>query len=278
MSATFSTNVASGTTLEFRFYGYSSEAETGTWRINDGTLKIQGTVSSAASAPTLTSPTATSIGQTAATLGANITSDGGASLSSRGTVYGATTDPTGNGLAEGGTATGTFTDERTGLSQGTKYFYRGYAANSAGTGYSPSGSFHTEPAQATGISFANVTATGMRISWTKPASADGVIVVVRAGNSAVTDPTDGTLHSADAAFGSGANLGSDSFVVYRGSAELVDVTSLSANTTYYVEIFAYKGTVANSGVDQGINYGLTPFEVSATTNCGTILTAENIKL
>lgn len=42
--------------------------------------------------------------------------------------------------------------------------------------------------------------------------------------------------------------------------------------------FAYKGTVANSGVDQGINYGLTPFEVSATTNCGTILTAENIKL
>ena len=64
VSATFSTNVASGTTLEFRFYGYSSEAEAGTWRINDGTLKIQGTVSSAASAPTLTSPTATSIGQT----------------------------------------------------------------------------------------------------------------------------------------------------------------------------------------------------------------------
>ncbi len=102
----------------------------------------------AASVPTLSSPTATSIGQTGATLGANVTDDGGAALSSRGTVYGAATDPTGNGLAEGGTATGVFTDERTGLSQGTKYFYRGYAVNSEGTGYSPNGSFHTEPAKA----------------------------------------------------------------------------------------------------------------------------------
>lgn len=50
VSAAFATNVASGTTLEFRFYGYSSEAAGGTWRINDGTLKIQGTVDSA-SAP-----------------------------------------------------------------------------------------------------------------------------------------------------------------------------------------------------------------------------------
>jgi hypothetical protein len=50
VSATFSTNVTSGTTLEFRFYGYSSEAAGGTWRINDETLKIQGTVA-ASSAP-----------------------------------------------------------------------------------------------------------------------------------------------------------------------------------------------------------------------------------
>ncbi|NCC94474.1 MAG: hypothetical protein EOM10_14550, partial [Opitutae bacterium] len=214
----------------------------------------------------MTSPTATSIGQTAATLGANITDDGGASLSSRGTVYGAATDPTGNDLAEGGTATGVFTDERTGLTQGTKYYYRGYAVNSAGTGYSPSGSFHTEPAQATDIGFASVGAAVMTVSWTKPASADGVIVVMRAGNSAVTDPTDGVLHSANAAFGSGANLGSDSYVVYRGSGESVEVTSLSASTTYYVEIFAYKGTDADDGVDQGINYRQTsPLDGSQAT-------------
>jgi autotransporter-associated beta strand protein len=250
-------DVANGTDVTLRYYA-SGRTSTGGWGFNSQGFTLGGSLDAAASAtvPTLTSPTATSIGQTAATLGANVTDDGGATVTSRGTYWGTTTDPSGNG-ATSGSGTGVFTHERTGLSQGTKYFYRGYAVNSEGTGYSPSGSFHTEPAQATGIGFASVGSAVMTISWTVPASADGVIVVMRAGNSAVTDPTDGVLHSANAAFGSGANLGSDSFVVYRGSGTSVEVTSLSASTTYYVEIFAYKGTVADSGVDQGINYRQT---------------------
>ncbi|NLB66144.1 MAG: fibronectin type III domain-containing protein, partial [Lentisphaerae bacterium] len=218
--------------------------------------------------PTLTTPTATGIGQTTATLGANVTGLGGAAaLDSRGTVWGTGVNPTGNKTAVTGTGTGDFTHERTGLGQGTKIYYRGYADNAAGTGYSAQGSFFTEPGQASNVNIDPITATGMKISWTAGANADGAIVVVRAGNAAVTAPTDGTLHSANAAFGSGADLGSGSYVVYRGSGTSVEVTGLTAGTTYYVEVFAYKGTVATSGVDQGINYRQTSPATGSALTC-----------
>ncbi len=208
--------------------------------------------------PTLTTPTATSIGQTAATLGATVTANGGAALSSRGTVYNTTGSPvTQNGAAEGGTAVEAFSHERSSLSQGTRYYYRGYAVNTVGTAYSPQGSFYTEPGQASNVQFANVTATGMRITWTAGADADGAIVVVRASSAVVNEPSDGTEHSASTTFTSGANLGNSSYVVYRSTGTQVDVTGLTAGTTYHVAVYAYKGSGANSGADLGINYRQT---------------------
>ncbi len=254
-------NLAAGTTITLRYYA-SGRTSTGGWGFYSGAdnsygVDIYGSLDAAAVVPTLTSPTVTSIGQTNATLGANITDDGGDSLDERGTVYDTSANPVINGLAEGGTGTGVFSHERTGLSQGTKYYYRGYAVNGAGTGYSPDGSFYTEPGQASDIIFSLVGADTMRISWSAGPDCDGSIVVIREGNAAVADPTDGVLHDADANFGDGDDLGDGSYVVYRDSSTQVDVTGLSPNTTYYVEIFAYRGTVADSGVDQGINYRQT---------------------
>ena len=94
--------------------------------------------------PILASPTQTSIAGTSATLGANLTSLGiPASVSARGTCYGTSPAPTGNCVAEGGTSTGVFTQSRTGLTAGTLYYYRGYATNATGTGYSVDDSFTT---------------------------------------------------------------------------------------------------------------------------------------
>ncbi|NTW31039.1 MAG: LamG domain-containing protein, partial [Bacteroidetes bacterium] len=93
--------------------------------------------------PTVTSPTASNITVNTATLGANITSDGGAAITARGTCWGTSANPTANCIAEGNTATGVFTQARTGLPAGTLIYYRGYATNSVGTGYSADGTFTT---------------------------------------------------------------------------------------------------------------------------------------
>jgi len=95
-------------------------------------------------APILISPTATSITTSSAILGANVTSNGGAPITVRGTCWGTTNNPTTNCIPQGGTTTGIFSHSRTGLPTGTPIYYRGYATNSAGlTGYSSSGLFTT---------------------------------------------------------------------------------------------------------------------------------------
>lgn len=221
-------------------------------------------------APALTSPTATAIGSTTATLGANVTAAGGADITARGTVWGTSANPTGNAVAEGGTTTGVFTHARTGLTAGTKIYYRGYATNSAGTGYSSDGSFYTEPStQASGVNFTSVDPTGMTVNWAR-GNGDGVIVLMRQGSAVATDPTDGTYttYSANTAFGSGSAIES-AYIIYKGTGTSAAVTGLTASTTYYVAVYEYQGTVDTSGVNQGTNYKPSAATGSQATSVGT---------
>ncbi len=129
---------------------------TGTLTATGGTITTSGgntihtftssgtfTVSSIAIIPTVTSPTATSVTSSGATLGANVISNGGSTITSRGTCWGTSAAPVTHCIAEGGTTTGIFTQVRTGLPISTLIYYRGYAVNSAGTGYSADGTFTT---------------------------------------------------------------------------------------------------------------------------------------
>jgi hypothetical protein len=96
--------------------------------------------------PTVTSPTATSIAQTTATIGANVTSLGApATISARGMCYAKYPIPDINCASAGGTTLGTFTRNVTGLMRNTTYYYRGYATNATGSGYSVDGTFRTAP-------------------------------------------------------------------------------------------------------------------------------------
>ena len=96
--------------------------------------------------PTLTSPSSASITATSATLGGNISSVGNGTVTESGIYYSLT-----NGFADGAgtkvtgsaTTTGAFTVSVTGLSAGTTYYYKAFATNSAGTGYTLQGSFTT---------------------------------------------------------------------------------------------------------------------------------------
>jgi len=96
-------------------------------------------------APTVYSNSATSIKSVDAVTGGNITSDGGATITARGIVWGTSANPTlsNNVITVSGT-TGSFTVTLTGLSSNTTYHARSYATNSAGTSYGADVSFTTK--------------------------------------------------------------------------------------------------------------------------------------
>lgn len=94
--------------------------------------------------PTLTTTVASSITKTTAISGGNISSDGGAAVTSRGICYNKTGSPTtASSLVSGGIGIGSFISNLTGLSAATTYYVRAYAINSIGIAYGNQISFST---------------------------------------------------------------------------------------------------------------------------------------
>ena len=96
-------------------------------------------------APTLTTNTISDILSNSAKSGGNISADGGAAITSRGVVWGTSTNP-GTDLStktSDGTGTGSFQSSITGLKENTKYYLRAYAINSTWRGYGNEVSFTT---------------------------------------------------------------------------------------------------------------------------------------
>jgi len=252
------TGLSAGTTYHVAVFEYAGSGDTSG---ADQGINYKGTPATSSqttdAVPTLTTPTATAIGATGATLGANVTSDNGDPVTARGTVWGASENPTGNPVAEGGTGTGVFTHGRTGFPANTKVYYRGYAVNTVGTAYSPNGSFYAEPsAQASAVTFSNVKSTSMTVSWTAGTGGAGRIVLVKAGSAVDAEPADGTDtgYSANPAFGSGTEIGTGNRVVFKGSGTSVNLTGLTPLTVYHVAAFEYAGSDNTVDPDQGINY------------------------
>ncbi len=87
--------------------------------------------------PVVTTTAVTAITKTSAVSGGNVTYDGGGTISARGLVWSTNANPdllTGT-LIPGGTGTGTFVSNLTGLTLYTTYHVRAYATNSKGTAY-----------------------------------------------------------------------------------------------------------------------------------------------
>ena len=90
-------------------------------------------------------PDADAITATAATLGGNVTADGGFACLSRGVCYGTQPAPTIAGAhTADGNGTGTFTSQLSGLQSGVPYYARAYATNAIGTVYGEEVVFSTK--------------------------------------------------------------------------------------------------------------------------------------
>ena len=200
--------------------------------------------STIAELPTLTTSQVSNITQNTAQGGGNVTNDGGAPVTERGICWSTNHNPTlSNSNASGGSGTGSFTVNMTGLSAGTPYYVRAYAKNSQGTSYGGEVSFTTSQ---------NITApevTTLNVTNPTQTTAVGGGNVTNNGGAPVTERGicwstnhNPTLSNSNASGGSGTG----SFTV--------NMTGLSAGTPYYVRAYA-----KNS---QGTSYG---GEVSFTT-------------
>ncbi len=184
-------------------------------------------------APLLSTTAATDVTSTTATLNGDITSDGGAEITARGFVY-ATSN---TGLIIGATnvtnvtvsgTTGVFEKEITGLTAGTKYYYRAYATNSVGTTYGREQSFTTLARPTTSTTAAsNITSTTATLNG-NITSDGGAIITARGFVYAIsnTDLIIGTTGVTD--------------VVVSGTTGTFSeqITSLTAGTEYFYAAYA----------------------------------------
>jgi len=104
------------------------------------------TITTTASLPMINTTAASAITSTTASSGGNITSDGGAIVTTRGVCYSTSQNPTilDNKISNDAGA-GSFSSLITGLLPGTNYYIRAFGTNSAGTVYGSEVTFKTLP-------------------------------------------------------------------------------------------------------------------------------------
>ena len=198
--------------------------------------------------PTVDTPTVTNITATTAELGGTVSSDGGGTVTDRGTVWGTAPNPTGNALSQG-SGTGTFSHLRTGLPTGTLVYFRAYATNATGTAYSADATFTPTDAvdvQASNLAFARKAGHSVLLTWTR-GSREGVIVVMRLAATGLVGPTEGVDYTGNPDFSAPPpTTGAGNYVVYKGPGTSVLVTGLTMTTSYSVAVYEYSGTGASS--------------------------------
>jgi len=211
------------------------------------------------SSPTLTTTAVTSIAETTATAGGNITTDGGSAVTARGVVWstipGATV--TLSTKTTDGSGLGSFSSSLTGLTATTTYYVRSYATNSLGTTYGAEIFFTTTAKSVVAVIPVLITNVVTAIGYTAATSggsitSDGGAAITARGVCWSTSAAPTVALSTRTSDGTG-------FGSFTSS-----VTGLLPSTTYHVRAYA-----TNS---QGTGYGQEQTFVTTQTVAPTLST------
>ena len=140
-----------------------------------------------------------------------------------------------------------------GLSSGTDYYFQAFAYDDSE--WSSGTSHINDVAEIQGVSdFDGTAASGSAdLTWTNYSGAQGtwwdeILILARAdGTAAATPSGDGTGYSADTAFGSGTEVGTENYVVYKGIGNSVSVTNLTSGYSYDFQAFVRRGSNWTTG-------------------------------
>ena len=187
------------------------------------------------SIPALITDTVMPITQTTATSGGNVTSNGGAAVTSRGACWSVSALPTVvNNHTTDGSGTGAFVSNITGLTGNTLYYVRAYATNVNGTAYGNQRSFTTLQNSALSSVTTNAVINIQKTTATcgGDVTSDGGVTVTTRGVCWSTSQNP-TISDSSATDGSGIGR----FTSY--------ITDLKSHTRYYIRAYAtnINGTV-----------------------------------
>ena len=219
------------------------------------------TMNTSGSLPTITTTDESSITESSAVSGGNITSDGGSTVTQRGVCWSTNQNPSiANNITNNGSGLGSFTSSLTGLNANTIYYVKAYATNSIGTAYGNQINFTT---MNTSGSLPTITTTGVS-SITKSSavsggniSSDGGLTVTQRGVcwSNNQNPT-----IADNITTNGLGLGS-----FTSS-----ISGLNSNTTYYVRAYATNGLGTAYGNQINFTSSAPAATLVGSNNCSSL--------
>lgn len=174
------------------------------------------------------------------------------------------------------TATGEYVVAKTGwntftvtnLKPGTLYYVAIFEYNGSGAGIEYlmlplTGSQSTVIAPTTQVSAMSATgATGNTITLNfAKGNGAGRVIIARKGAAVNVTPPDAAIYWPDQIFGNGTKIGTDNYVVFKGTGTSVVVKNLEPNTTYHFAAFEYNGNASPMHLVPGVT-------ISGTTNAG----------
>ncbi len=239
------TNLSPVTTYYYRL----RSLRTGVESTNSGTQ----TVTTAVGAPTVGSPSFSSVATNSATLGGTVTATNGGAVLEYG-VYWSTTNgfaaPNGSKVVdEGFISGGVFTVVPGNLPAGTEIYFQAFARNSGGTGFTAQASFTTQVAAVTADEESNIAPTSFSANWFATSGATNYFLDVA---------TDSGFSSLLAGYD---NLSVGNVLTYA-------VTGLTSDSTYYYRVRAQsaQGTGANSATITVLTGSVEPTVISFTAS------------
>lgn len=114
--------------------------------------------------------------------------------------------------------------------------------------------------------YSNIKSTSITLSWTS--GGGDAFVVMRPAGTPAAQPAYESLYTASAAFGSGGTVGTGNYVVYIGTGNTVNLTGLSATTTYELDMYGFNTTIGGC-------YSLTNYQTGSFTTCSNIAAPTN---